>query len=127
MSIEANILGRIDNRNVQVEINSSKGNSKPNYYKVPKQEADAFITDYKKSVKRNTIISNIGFVVSILGGTLIASAATKKMQNTALKWVINIGSGIGGAIASIIGCSAFLSKAHESCLKRHNAEQIEIF
>lgn len=127
MSIEAKIIGKMDAGNVQVEINSSKGNSKPNYYKVPEQKADAFIADYDKAVKRNTIISNVGFVSSIFGGVLAASAVTRKMHNSVLKWLINIGTGAGAAVASIIACSSYLSKSHEACLKKHNAEQIQYF
>ena len=52
MSIEARILGKLDATNVQIEINSSKGSSKPNYYKVPENKADAFIADYEKAVKK---------------------------------------------------------------------------
>ena len=124
MSIEARILGKLDATNVQIEINSSKGSSKPNYYNVPENKAEAFIADYEKAVKRNTVISNVGFVSSVLGGVILASVATRNLKNTALKWIINSAAGIAGAAASIVGCSSYLTKSHEACLKKHNAEQI---
>lgn len=124
MSIEANIIGKIDSNNVQVAINSSKNSAKPNYYKVSEREADAFIADYDKTVKRNTILSNVCFGSSIFAGILLAGQLTKNIKNSALKWGINVASGIACAIGSVAGCGAYFSKSHEACLKRHNAEQL---
>lgn len=123
MSIDAKITGKLDYNNVQVEISSAKGENK-RFYSVPANQGDSFIKNYQKTDKRNTIAANAGLFGGIFAGILAANAVTRKIKNTALKWVLNMCAGIAGAVLSIIGTSKYMQIQHDKLLKTHQAREI---
>lgn len=114
---------KLEQQNVQVQIRSGN-NSKPKYFNVPKNQADAFTTEYKKNTKKNSIIVNTTFVSSIFGAVIIANRATKKLSNSVLKWIIGCAAGIAGATISIIGTSNYIDNKNNKILQKYNAQEI---
>ena len=123
MAIEVKVLNKLDNRNVLIEINSDK-NSKPKYYKVPENNTDTFINEYKRNDKKTSIVANIAFVTSVFAGVIAASLATKKLKSTLFKWLIGTAGGVAGATLSIIGTSEYIEKSKNKLLKEQNAKEI---
>ncbi len=123
MSLDIKVINRLDDKNVQVEVSSDK-NHNTKYYKVPEQNVDSFVNEYKKNDKKNSIIANTAFVSSVFAGVILASLATKKLKNTVLKWIIGTAGGIAGAVLSVFGTSEYIDKSKNKMLKAQNAQEI---
>ena len=123
MGIDVKVLNKLDKNNVVIEVDSDK-NRKPKFYKVPENNADTFVNEYKKNDKKTSIVANTAFVSAVFAGVMLASLATKKLKNTVLKWIIGTAGGIAGAILSIFGTSEYIDKSKNKLLKEQNAQEI---
>ncbi len=122
MTIDAKITSRLDNNNVQIEI-SSKDMQK-RFYSVPENKADSFVKSYAKLDKKHSVIANTAFMGGIFAGILAAGIATRKIKNTAIRWGLNLASGIIGAGASIYGTSAYMVEQQNKLFKAHQAKEL---
>lgn len=125
MGLDARITNRLDNNNVQIEISNKKNEFKKSF-SVPENKADSFIASYKKNNRNVSIISNIAFVASILGGVLLASACTHKLESKALKWILNTCGGIVGSIGAFVGTDKYIESKEKQLLNGHQAKEIVV-
>lgn len=82
---------------IQIEITPNNKN-KPYYYRVNKNNADAFIAESQKFDKQANQLKIGSLLFGIFAGTFGAHYFTKNMGNNMIKYLINSAAGISTAL-----------------------------
>lgn len=122
MSLDAKITKQLDSNYVQVDITSKKEPFK--YYKVPKQNADSFVKNYKQQNKQNTYILNGGFALSIFGGVLLAGMLCKNIKNKMTKYLMQTLGGVAASTAVLYGSQDYIDKKEQKLIQKFKAQEI---
>lgn len=122
MAITTSITRNLDNNYVQVEVNSPRATT--TFYKVPKNKADEFCTQYKKLEKKNTKTYNIAFFSSIGAVCLLMSILTKRFESTMPKLLLSIVGGIFAGYTADSAVRTYLLPKQEKFLKSFDAKEI---
>lgn len=122
MSLDAKITTQLDSNFVQVDITSKKEPLK--YYKVPKQNADSFVNNYKKQNKQNTYILNGGFVLSIFGGVLLAGMLCKNVKSKIAQYLIKTVGGVTASTSVLFASQNYIDKKEQKLVQKFNAQEI---
>lgn len=122
MSLTTKVTRNLGNNYVQVDVQSSKAETR--YFKVPKNKADIFCSQYIKRDKRDSLISNTAFIGSTLIGCLGAALLTQKLKSTSLRITTGILAGIGSAVGANIATTKIMSPKHQEFVKSFGAQEI---
>ena len=122
MAITTSITRNLDNNYVQVEVNSPRATT--TFYKVPKDKADEFCTQYKKLEKKNTKTYNIAFFSSIGAVCLLMSMLTKRFESKTPKLLLNIAGGLFAGYTTDSAVRAYLIPKQDKFIKSFGAEEI---
>ena len=123
MSIDFKVTRRFNDGCVQVE--AGRQNRPQKYYKVPESRVDDFKNEYKKNSNKMTWISVGTLTAAIIALIIPVSHFTKKIDNSTIRTVANLLSGIAAGALSMIINDKIETKSHTNLLKKYNAESID--
>ena len=121
MALDVNIVQNIDKTHVKVEAKSSHMPTR--YFKVEKNNADAFCANYKKEARRNSTRNYISMFISVVGACGVTGLFTKNQSKT-LQRISGIIAGIVGLAGATLYSTKKAISNEDKMLKQHNATEI---
>lgn len=125
MGLEANVINRLDNNNVLVEISNTKTDFKK-HFSVPEDKADTFVASYKKDNRNVSIISNTLFAASCVAGVMLTNVFTRKLDSKPLRWFLALAGGAAASVGSFIGTDKYIEAKQKKLLNNFQAQEIKM-
>ena len=123
MAIEAKVSRDMGNGYVQVDISAK--NEGCNYYVMPKNNVNSFISQYKKDRKNNTILSYTTLGGSILLGAAAMSLLLRKLKASGtMKMFLNVCGVVPFSLFTMYQCDNYIQSKRDELMKKHKAKQV---
>lgn len=126
MAVEVNIVNKLNNNFLQIDVKNQK-NAEAMHYAVPQQYANKFKSDITDYHKKMNIISNTTTGASAFIGYLGANYFTKNIKSNFAKYGTNALAALALICISGFCVADYANTKHEEILKNTKSKKINLY